>query len=169
MKISTFFLARTIKSLVKWILDSERTFKVKVRFHWTVFEILLTSAIICIQRVLHGNEIAQYLQNYDRHESGKGHSRTPLQSSKSYIQIENTKTIRLLFKGSWILSYFWHSNWHHFGYILGKVAKPHLLESLQKSLKTRQHINRAIDYVITAFQKYKKFVSFWRLLFQKKI
>ena len=110
VKISTFFLARTIKSLVKWILDSERTFKVKVRFHWTVFEILLMSAIICIQRVWHGNEIVQYLQNYDRHESGKGHSRRPLQSSKSYIQIENTKTIRLLFKGSWILSYFWHSN-----------------------------------------------------------
>ena len=139
VKISTFFLARTIKSLVKWILDSERTFKVKVRFHWTVFEILLTSAIICIQRVWHGNEIVQYLQNYDRHESGKGHSRRPLQSSKSYIQIENTKTIRLLFKGSWILSYFWHSNWHYFGYISGKVAKPHFLESPQKSLKIRQN------------------------------
>ena len=27
-------------------------------------------------------------------------------SSISYIQIENTKTTRLLFKGSWILLYF---------------------------------------------------------------
>ena len=59
--------------------------------------------------------------------------------SISYIQIENTKTTRLLFKGSWILLYFWHSNWHNFGYISGKVAKPHILESPQKSLKTRQH------------------------------
>ena len=50
-----------------------------------------------------------------------------------------------------------------------QIAKPHLLESLQKSLKTRQHINRATDYVIKVFQKYKKFVFFWRLLFQKKI
>ena len=42
----------------------------------------------------------QYLQNYKRHESGKDHSRKPLKSSKSHIQIEDFKTIRLLFKGS---------------------------------------------------------------------
>ena len=65
------------------MLDSERTFKIKVRLRWTAFEILLTSAIICIQRVLHGNEIVRYLQNYKCHESGKGHSRKPLQSSTS--------------------------------------------------------------------------------------
>ena len=90
---------------------------------------------------MHGNEIVQYLQNYKRHEFDQDHSRKLLQSSTSYIQIENTKTTRLLFKGSWVLPYFWHSNWHYFGifgYILGKVAKPHLLESPQKSLKTRQ-------------------------------
>ena len=45
------------------MLDYKETFKIKVRLRWTAFEILLTSAIICIQRVLHGNEIAQYLQN----------------------------------------------------------------------------------------------------------
>ena len=60
------------------MLDSERTFKIKLRLSSTAFEILLTSAIICIQSILHGNEIVQYLQNYKRHESGKGHSRKPL-------------------------------------------------------------------------------------------
>ena len=49
--------------------------------------------------------------------------------------MKNTKTARLLFQGRWILLYFWHSNWHNFGYISGKVAKPHILESPQKSLK----------------------------------
>ena len=39
------------------MLDSERTFKIKVRLRWTVFEILLTLAIIRIQIVLHGTEI----------------------------------------------------------------------------------------------------------------
>ena len=53
--------------------------------------------------------------------------------------VENTKSVRLFFKGSWILLYFWHLNWHNFGYISGKFAKPHILESPQKSLKTRQH------------------------------
>ena len=32
------------------------------------------------------------------------------------------------FKGSWILTYFWHSRWHYFGYISWKVAKPHYLK-----------------------------------------
>ena len=40
------------------MLDSQRTFKTKIRLRWTVLEILLMSAIICIERVLHGNEIA---------------------------------------------------------------------------------------------------------------
>ena len=44
------------------MLDSERTFKIKVKLCWTVFEI-------------HGNEIVQYLQNYKRHEFDQGHSR----------------------------------------------------------------------------------------------
>ena len=114
------------------MLDSERTFKIKERLPWTVSEILLTSAVICIERVLHGNEIVQHLQNYKRHEFEQGHSRKLLYSSKSYIQIENTKTTRLLFKGSWVLLYFWHSYWHYFGYISGKVAKTHFSENPQK-------------------------------------
>ena len=56
------------------MLDSERTFKIKVRLRSTVFEILFTSAIMYIQRVLHENEILQYLQNYKRHEFDQGHS-----------------------------------------------------------------------------------------------
>ena len=29
--------------------------------------------------------------------------------------MKNTKTTRLLFKDTWILTYFWHSHWHYFG------------------------------------------------------
>ena len=56
------------------MLDSERTFKIMVRLQWTVFEILLMSAIIYIWRVLPENEIAQYLQNYKRHDFDQGYS-----------------------------------------------------------------------------------------------
>ena len=59
-------------------------------------------------------------------------------SSISYIQIESTKTTRLLFKGSWILLYSLTLNWDNFPYISGKVTKPRILESPKKSLKTRQ-------------------------------
>ena len=80
------------------MLDSERTFKIKNS--WTVFKISLTSAIFYIWRVLHGNEIVQYLQNNKRHESDQDHSRKLLWRSTNCIQIGNTKTIGLLFKGS---------------------------------------------------------------------
>ena len=33
------------------------------------------------------------------------------------------RLIRLLFKGSWILTYFWHSSWHYFGYIFRKITQ----------------------------------------------
>ena len=89
-------------------------------------------------------------------------------SSISYIQIENTKTTRLLFKGSWILPYFWHSNWHYFGYISGKVAKPHFLESPQKSKRAVEH---AIFYFLHSpfFQisndyRQKSYNGFWVFL-----
>ena len=51
----------------------------------------------------------------------------------------NPKATHLLFKGSWILTYFSHSNWHNFGCVVGKAAKPHFLKTRQKPLKTRQH------------------------------
>ena len=69
------------------MLDSKRTFKIKVRLRWTVFRVLFTSAIMCIWRILHGDEIAQYLQSYKSHEFGQGHSIKLLESSTSYIQM----------------------------------------------------------------------------------
>ena len=35
---------------------------------------------------------------------------------------------------------FWHSNWHNFGHILGKIAKPHFLESPDKSARAVEHV-----------------------------
>ena len=36
------------QNIMKMIVDSERTFKTKVWSRWTVFEVLLTSAVIFI-------------------------------------------------------------------------------------------------------------------------
>ena len=35
-----------------------------MRSRWTVFQILLMSAVICVLNIVHGNEIIQYLKNY---------------------------------------------------------------------------------------------------------
>ena len=56
------------------MLDSGRTFKIKLRLRGIVFEILFTSAIMCIERVLHGSNMVLYLQNNKRHEFDQGHS-----------------------------------------------------------------------------------------------
>ena len=53
------------------MVDSKRTFKMKVRSSLTVFEILLTSAVICM-----------YLPNYKRHEVDQGHSKKLSHSEK---------------------------------------------------------------------------------------
>ena len=79
------------------MLDSERTFKIKVRLRWTAFEILLTSAIICIQRVLHGNEIVQYLQNYKVTNLAK-----VIQES-SYRVLQVTSKSKILKKSAYFL------------------------------------------------------------------
>ena len=42
--------------------------------------------------------------------------------------MESTIRIRPFFQDRWIFAYFWHSDWHNFGYGLRKVAKLHFLE-----------------------------------------
>ena len=66
------------------------------------------------------------------------------------------------------MPYFWYSNWHYFGYISGKVAKPHFLESPQESLKIRQN-SYQWDHPLRNNGPLKiwNICVFWRLLFQK--
>ena len=72
------------------MLDSEKTFKIKVRSRLTVFEISLIciylsafNAVICIERVSHRKEIAHYIQNYKCHEVDQGHSKNLIEFYKS--------------------------------------------------------------------------------------
>ena len=53
--------------------------------------------------------------------------------------MEDPKTARLCFKGSWILATFDIHIDITFSYIMRKNTKLHFLESQQKPLKTRQH------------------------------
>ena len=48
LKLTTLFAAKETKNDTKPINDSESSLKIKVRSHWTVFQILLLSAVICI-------------------------------------------------------------------------------------------------------------------------
>ena len=77
MKISTFFISSARGIFTKLLAVSESSMKIKVRFHWTRFMILLTSAVIWKQILLQGNEIVQYLQNSKYYNVGQEHFRKP--------------------------------------------------------------------------------------------
>ena len=56
VKITTFLTAENIKFDTKITRNSESSWKINMRSRRTVFEILATSAVICIQRVSHEKE-----------------------------------------------------------------------------------------------------------------
>ena len=61
MKLATFFISSSRRIFTKLLAVSESSIKIKVKFHLTLFEILLSTAVIYKQKLLHGNEIVQYL------------------------------------------------------------------------------------------------------------
>ena len=78
MKLATFLISGTKRIFTRLLSVPESSIKTKVRSHWADFLILLTSAVICKQRFLYGNEIVQYLQNCKWYNVEKDHFRKPL-------------------------------------------------------------------------------------------
>ena len=66
---------------LKSLIPYESELKIKVTPSRTFFLILLTSAVICKQRLLHKNEIVQYLQNYSCFVFDQSHFKEASQSS----------------------------------------------------------------------------------------
>ena len=56
VKLKTFFTAENIKFNTKITTNSECSSKMNMKSRWTVFEILPTSAVTCIQTVSHKNK-----------------------------------------------------------------------------------------------------------------
>ena len=61
MKLAKFCISSTRRISTKLLAISESSTKINIRLHLTLTVILFTSAVICKQRLLHGNEISQYL------------------------------------------------------------------------------------------------------------
>lgn len=60
MKVATFFISRTKQNYKTFLTASESTLKINIIIVWTPFEILVTSAVICKQKLLHKKEIVLY-------------------------------------------------------------------------------------------------------------
>ena len=149
------------------MLDSERTFKIKGKLRRTKGYVKRNFA--CVSNYLHLKSLAwkwycPTSPNYKRHEFDQGQSRKLLQSSTNYIQTENTKTTRPLFKGSWVLLYFWHSNWDYFGYTSKNTSK-----NTSKTTLVKRYFHTLI-FTIWQVKDYKEVnnfilrTNFWKCL-----
>ena len=63
----------------------------------TFFQILLTSKVICKQRLLHEHKIGQYLQNWKCYDVYQGHFRKPLQKYKKIVKRNYPKRVPIFF------------------------------------------------------------------------
>ena len=81
---------------------------------YTLFEILLTSAVISKQRLLHENEIMQCLQKYEYQDVNQSHFRKHLEGSTNAGKTTSLKTADKFFMGRSIFSYFLLSNFYNF-------------------------------------------------------
>ena len=61
------------------------------------------------------------------------------------------RLIPLLFKGSWILTYFWHSSWHYFGYIFRKITQKY---SFKGQYSWRRRIISSNWNLLKNYEKY---------------
>ena len=93
MKLTTFLISRTKQIHATTISVFESTFKIKVISVLTLSEILLMSAVICKQRILHENEIVQDLQNYKHEDVNQGHFRKSSETSANAMKNNHPKTI----------------------------------------------------------------------------
>ena len=75
MKVTKFFISRTRRIFTKLLDISESSIKIKFISNGAIPVILLTSAVISRQRLLYGNEVAQYLQNCKYYNIGQDHFR----------------------------------------------------------------------------------------------
>ena len=106
MKLTTFFISKTKQIYAEILTVPESIFQIKAMLPRILFEILITSAVICKERLLHENEIVQYLQNYKYQDINQGHFRKLLQASTNAIKIDCPTTAHTFFTGCSVLSYF---------------------------------------------------------------
>ena len=112
---------RTRRIFRKLFSVFESTIKIKVRLHWTLFLILITSAVICKQRLLYGNGIVQCLQNCKCYSVDQDHFETLFWRPTRFVK----RKLLLTFK-----------NCHNFPITLTKLATFFFFKSTAKCLKT---------------------------------
>ena len=72
LKLTVIFISAARDIYTKLLTFSENSVKIKVTSAWTFFVSLFTSPVISQQRLLHGKEIMQHLQNFKCYDVDRG-------------------------------------------------------------------------------------------------
>ena len=86
MNLTTYFISKTKQIYTKTFNVSESTFKIKAMLLGSLFEILITSAVICKERLLQEDKIVQYFENYKSQDVNQGYFRKRLQASANAMK-----------------------------------------------------------------------------------
>ena len=149
------------------MLDSERAFKIKVRLLWTVFKILFTSSIMCIQFIEFCMETR--LSNIFKTTNVKNLTKVIQKSSCRVLKVTSKqKTLKLpvySLKAVEFCSTF-DIQIDLTLAIFREKLQNHTFQKTHRSLSKHAniHINRANHYEITALLSFS-----WWLLFLKNI
>ena len=85
-KLTTFFNGKTKAIYLNPLIVYERKLKIRVTSPLAYFQIMLMSAVIYKQRLMHEKEIVQLLHNYKFYEVDQSRFRKPLQSSAKNVK-----------------------------------------------------------------------------------
>ena len=99
MKLTAFFISRTRQIYAKTLTVSESTIKMKAMSTLIVFEVLVTSTVACKLRLLHKNEVVQYLQNHKYQAINRNYFRKHLKASINTLKNNYPKTGHTFFMG----------------------------------------------------------------------
>ena len=86
LELTTFIISTLRDIYTKLLTFSKRSAKEKVISRWVILVILLTSAVICKQRLVHGNDTVKYFQHYKWCDVDRDHFRKRFYSSTKFTK-----------------------------------------------------------------------------------
>ena len=122
-----FFILGAEQIYAKTLTIFQKTLKIKAMSRWTLFKVLLTSAVIYKQKIWLENEIVQYLQNYRCKDVHQGNFRKSLDSSTNTMKNDHPNSAHIDFTDRSVCSYIIRLNRYNFCIAFTKSIKLHFL------------------------------------------
>ena len=131
--------------------------------YWPFLQILLTSEIICKQRLFYEHKVGQFHQNCKSITFNKDNLESPYKFIKKTTKKNCSKKVRTFFTVHSIFSYFWPLNCYYFGIIFIDLLEtsPYPHKTGQSSHFYHHSVRNNGPFKISK-------ITFFGVLFQKK-